>query len=103
MSATDPLQHHHGELHARIAAAAERHNVPGVALGILLDGQQDSVCHGVTSISNPLPVDEATYFQIGSTGKTYTATAVMALVERGLLDLQAPVRRYLPELRLQDE
>ncbi|HVE63236.1 MAG TPA: serine hydrolase domain-containing protein, partial [Mycobacteriales bacterium] len=51
----------------------------------------------------PQPVDESTLFQFGSTGKTYTATAVMRLVEQGKVDLDAPVRTYVPELSLRDE
>ena len=43
------------------------------------------------------------FFQIGSITKTVTATALMRLVERGALDLQAPVRDYLPGFRVRDE
>jgi CubicO group peptidase (beta-lactamase class C family) len=57
----------------------------------------------VTSIENPLPVDQDTLFVIGSVTKTYTATAIMRLVEAGRIDLDAPARRYVPELRLPDE
>jgi CubicO group peptidase (beta-lactamase class C family) len=49
-----------------------------------------------------VPIDERTLFQVGSTGKTFTATAVMRLVEQGRVDLAAPVRAYLPGLRLRD-
>ena len=59
--------------------------------------------HGVTSVENPLPVDDDTLFQFGSTGKTFTATAIMRLVDQGKVDLDAPVRTYLPELTLKDE
>ena len=51
----------------------------------------------------PQPVDGDTLFRIGSTTKTFTGTAVMRLVEQGRLDLDAPVRTYLPDLRLADE
>jgi CubicO group peptidase (beta-lactamase class C family) len=54
----------------------------------------------VTSVEDPFPVHERTLFQIGSVSKTFTATAVMALVERGRLALDDPVRRYLPGFRL---
>jgi CubicO group peptidase (beta-lactamase class C family) len=58
---------------------------------------------GVTSVDNPLPVTARTLFQTGSTSKTVTATAVMQLVEEGKLDLDARVRAYLPDFRLQSE
>jgi CubicO group peptidase (beta-lactamase class C family) len=76
--------------------------VPGVSVGILADGQERYAYHGVTSTENPLPVDEETLFQFGSTGKTYTATAMMRLVDQGRVSLDAPVRTYLPEFRLKD-
>jgi CubicO group peptidase (beta-lactamase class C family) len=82
---------------------AEELQVPGVAVGIHHDGKDLFAFHGVTSIENPLPVDENTLFQYGSTHKTYTATAIMRLVEEGKIDLDAPVRTYIPELKLKDE
>src|SRR2546428_2974365 len=80
-----------------------RYHVPGVAIGILHDGDEDIAAYGVTNLEHPLPVDGDTLFQIASITKTITATVVMRLVERGALDLDAPVRRYLPEFRLRDE
>jgi CubicO group peptidase (beta-lactamase class C family) len=90
-------------LQDKVSELAAELEVPGVAAGILLDGHEETAYAGVTSIENPLPVDETTLFQFGSTGKTYTATAIMRLVERGQVDLDAPVRTYVPELRLKDE
>jgi RNA polymerase sigma-70 factor (TIGR02960 family) len=40
--------------------------------------------------------------RIGSTTKTVTATALMRLVEQGKLDLEAPVRTYMPDFRVAD-
>jgi len=85
------------------AALAEELRVPGVAVGLLHDGQEHYGYHGVTSVDNPLPVDERTLFLCGSTTKTFTATAIMRLVEQGLVDLDATVRTYLPEFRVADE
>lgn len=77
--------------------------VPGVSVGVVIDGTEQYAYHGVTSTTNPLPVDRTTLFQFGSTTKTFTATAIMVLMERGDLELDAPVRRYLPEFTLHDE
>jgi CubicO group peptidase (beta-lactamase class C family) len=79
-----------------------KHHVPGVALGIISDGQEFTRGFGVTSVDNPLPVDEDTLFQIGSNTKTYTGTVVMRLVEAGKLKLDEPIRTYLPNLRMRD-
>jgi CubicO group peptidase (beta-lactamase class C family) len=91
------------QLQSKLEELATQLEVPGVAVGVYLNGEEQYAFHGVTSIENPLPVDENTLFQFGSTGKTYTATAIMRLVERGEVDLNAPVRTYLPDLRLKDE
>lgn len=92
----------HAELEEHVKEAAERLGVPGVAIGLYAGGEEDYLFHGVTSIDNPLAVDAATLFQIGSTTKTYTATLMMMLAEQGRVDLDAPVRTYVPDLRLQD-
>ena len=91
------------ELQDKVAELAEELAVPGAAVGVLHGGEEHYAYAGVTSVENPLPVDETTLFQFGSTGKTYTATALMRLVEQGTVDLDAPVRTYVPELRLKDE
>src|SRR5580658_10634149 len=86
----------------RVPDAMTRHKVPGVALGITCDGRDFARGFGITSVNHPLPVDEETLFQIGSTTKTFTATAAMRLVEAGKLDLDTPIRTYLPEFTMRD-
>ena len=91
------------ELQEFLAEKAAELRVPGAMAGVLVDGRETTAFFGVTSVENPLEVDDRTLFQFGSTGKTYTATALMCLVERGEVDLDAPVRTYVPELTLRDE
>jgi len=80
----------------------KRTGTPGAAVGVQLRGRSYMNGYGVTNIDNSLPVDADTLFQIGSTTKTFTATAIMRLVEQGKLALDAPVRRYIPEFRLRN-
>jgi CubicO group peptidase (beta-lactamase class C family) len=84
-------------------ATAARFGIPGIAVGVWADGHEGYACHGVTSVDNPLPVDPDTLYLLGSITKTYTATTLLRLVTDGRVDLEAPVRRYVPELRLKDE
>jgi len=77
--------------------------VPGAAVGVVSDGERNAAGFGVTNVIHPLAVDGDTLFQIGSTTKTITATAVVRLMEMGIIDLGAPLRTYLPRLRLHDE
>ena len=91
------------ELDAKIEAGMDRYHIPGVAVGVLYQGEEYVRGYGVTNVDEPQPVDGDTLFRIASTTKTFTGTAVMRLVEQGLLDLNAPVRRYLPDFRVADE
>jgi CubicO group peptidase (beta-lactamase class C family) len=86
-----------------VRATAVEFGIPGVAVGVWAEGRETYACHGVTSLDHPLPVDPQTLCQLGSITKTFTATALMCLVAAGRVELEAPVRRYVPELRLIDE
>jgi CubicO group peptidase (beta-lactamase class C family) len=44
-----------------------------------------------------IPNDADTKFRLGSVTKQFTAVAIMILHERGLVDLDAPVKAYLPD------
>lgn len=77
--------------------------IPGVALGIV---QGDRIVHlkgfGVADETGR-PITAQTPFRIGSITKSFTALAIMQLVEAGKIELDAPVRRYLPWFRVADE
>jgi CubicO group peptidase (beta-lactamase class C family) len=89
-----------------IVALAEskmkEHGVPGLALGIIHNGQVTIRGLGVTNVEDPLPVTAHTVFPIASISKTFAATAMLRLVEQGKVELKAPVRRYLPDFRVRD-
>ena len=91
------------DVYAAVEAAVEETATPGTAIGLVHDGEQHTAGIGVTSVENPLAVTPETLFQIGSITKTVTGTVAMILVERGELDIDAPVRRYLPKLALADD
>jgi CubicO group peptidase (beta-lactamase class C family) len=86
-----------------IEATAAEFGIPGLAVGIWADGREVFATAGVTSLDNPLPVTPETLFTLGSVSKPVTATALMRLVADGRVELDAPVRRYVPELVLPDE
>ncbi|MBF6438254.1 serine hydrolase domain-containing protein [Nocardia cyriacigeorgica] len=86
-----------------VATIAEQFGMPGVSAGVWVNGTEIFAAHGVTSLDNPLPVDEHTLFQLGSVSKTLTATTLMRLVADGKVELDAPLRRYLPELTVAED
>ena len=97
MSGPDPKK-----LAARIEAAMAAYVVPGVALGVLDADGPRTFSFGITNVDHPLPVDADTVFEIASITKTMTATVAARLAAEGKLDLDAPVRTYLPDFRVAD-
>jgi len=86
-----------------VTAKMQQYRIPGVALGVLRDGQTTIRGFGVRNVNDPQPVTSNTVFPLASISKTVTTTAVMRLVEQGKIDLHAPVRKYLPDFRVADE
>jgi CubicO group peptidase (beta-lactamase class C family) len=87
----------------KTVAEMKRLDVPGVAIGIWHNGREFAEGFGVTSVEHPLPVTADTLFQTGSISKTFTGTMIMKLVEDGKVDLDAPVHRYIKDLRLRNK
>jgi CubicO group peptidase (beta-lactamase class C family) len=79
------------------------HEVPGAAVAVSAGDQLVETAGGVLRLATGVTATTDSVFQIGSITKVWTATLVLQLADEGLLELDAPVRRYLPELRLRDE
>ncbi len=90
------------QLASLITQKMTEYGVPGVAFGLLRNDQLTMRGFGVTNIDNPQPLTPDTVFPIASISKTLTATAIVRLAEQGKLDLEAPIRRYLPEFAVKD-
>lgn len=86
-----------------VEAQRVRLHIPGLALGIV---HGDQIVHlqgfGVAD-SAGRSVTPQTPFYIGSVTKSFTALAVMQLVEADKMDLDAPVQNYLPWFELADK
>ncbi|GAA0769314.1 beta-lactamase family protein [Ideonella azotifigens] len=85
------------------AAIVERHRLAHGFNGVVLVGQGTQVLAlvstGVADAEAGLPVTAQTRFETGSMSKWVAAIVVMRLVDRGLLSLDAPITRYLPDYR----
>ena len=76
----------------------ERQRIPGLGLAVLKGNDVlVSKGYGLANLEHRVPVTPQTMFESGSMGKMFTAAAVLSLVERGTLDLEASIRTYLPE------
>jgi len=95
---------------ARYAAAADQiqqrardlivdENLPGVSIAVAVDGELAwAEALGWSNLEERVPLTPRMRFRIGGVSQSLTAAAVGLLVERGLLDLDAPVSDYLPTL-----
>jgi CubicO group peptidase (beta-lactamase class C family) len=84
-----------------ITTQMKTHHIPGLAVAITHNNQ---VLHvkGYSTANNDRPVTAQTQFLIASLSKSFTAVAVMRLVEAGQINLDSPVQTYLPEFTLAD-
>ncbi len=87
----------------RLAEAAAAHQVPGAVVAVSAGDERAEAAYGVLNRATGVEVTTDSLFQIGSITKLWTATLVMQLVDEGLLDLDTPVRRYLPGFRVADQ
>ena len=72
------------------AEARERWNVPGIAVGVLRDGEVAYTADGVRELGGSEPVTAETQFRIASVTKPFVATLAMTLVQERLLSLDEP-------------
>jgi CubicO group peptidase (beta-lactamase class C family) len=82
-----------------VSAELTRSKAPGIAVA-LVEGDRIVFArgYGVGDLESRAPVTPDMLFQIGSSTKPLTALLVATLAERGVVSLDAPVRRYVPEL-----
>ncbi len=91
------------DIQAALDSLARQHKVPGASLGVLSGSELVEFATGVANRNTGVPVTVNTLFQIGSNTKVYTAALVMQLVDEGLVDLDAPVKKYLKDFELADK
>ncbi|MDG4785069.1 serine hydrolase [Micromonospora sp. WMMD1102] len=90
-------------LTARVPELLREHRIPGAAWAVLHDGQIVDGAAGLLNTGTGVEATPDSLFQIGSITKLWTSTLVLQLVDEGRVELDAPVRTYLPEFRIGDE
>lgn len=85
-----------------IPVEMQKRTIPGLAVGIIVDGEVRTAGFGITNAEHPLPVTADTLFQIGSITKTFTATMLMRLQEMGKLSLDDTIQTHLPDFKVAD-
>jgi len=86
-----------------LSAQIEKHKTPGLQY---LFFNQDSIIHsyfgGKANLENQINVTDRTTFNAYSVTKTFTALAILQMAEKGLLHLNDPACKYLPEFPYPD-
>jgi CubicO group peptidase (beta-lactamase class C family) len=73
--------------------------IPGLQVAVIVRGRVVmSEAYGLANVEHGVPVNRETLFPINSATKSFTDVAIMQLAEAGLVDLEAPISRYLDDL-----
>jgi len=81
-----------------ILAAEVQPGGPGAAIAVIRDGEFiHRKAYGMANIEWGVPLTADAVFRIASLTKQFTAVAIMMLVERGQLSVDAPIEAWLPD------
>jgi serine beta-lactamase-like protein LACTB len=90
-------QGHPAPENAASSGGMARLHPPGLSVAVAINGEVVwAEGFGLADVEQTVPVTNTSKFRIGSTSKSFTAVAALLLSERGKLDLDTDVRRYVP-------
>lgn len=88
-------------LDAYIERNQHLYNAPGVVIGLTDRSKTLHIAtYGYADFAAQKPVEAKHLFEIGSISKSFTSILILLLQERGILDVESPIERYLPWLRI---
>src|SRR4051794_11136724 len=97
------LSHVRAWIREQLPALIEKYDVPAAAVAVLAGGEVVDDAAGILHKGTGVDATADSVFQIGSITKLWTSTLVMQLVDEGKVDLDVPIRTYLPEFKISDE
>jgi CubicO group peptidase (beta-lactamase class C family) len=75
--------------------------IPGAAVALVHEGRVIfSQCYGYADIEKKVAMTEDTYFMVGSLTKSFTALAVLKLIEQGKINPNADIKKYIPDFSI---
>jgi CubicO group peptidase (beta-lactamase class C family) len=80
----------------RVEAALKEQKIPSATVGFIQDDFVWVRAFGFSDLENEVPTREDSAYRYASVQKSMTAVAVLQLVEKGLIDLDAEVQKYVP-------
>ena len=91
------------DIDQRVKELMEEGDIPGLGLVFVKGDQVYTRAYGYADVGEETSVTPGTFFELASASKAFTALAVLRLEQDGLLDLEAPVSKYLPWFHLEYE
>jgi CubicO group peptidase (beta-lactamase class C family) len=91
------------DIDAYVQRELDKMHIPGGAVGIVEGDQTLHLQNFGEADDDGRLVTSSTPFKIGSVSKSFTALAVMQLVDQGLISIDDPVQAYLPWFRVADD
>jgi CubicO group peptidase (beta-lactamase class C family) len=86
-----------------LAKRMEFYKTPGVTVAVINNNRVEwAKGFGYLTAGGPTPVDEKSIFQTGSVSKFVTAIVTLHFIEKGLLDLDTDVNRFLKSWKVTD-
>ncbi|GAB3576262.1 hypothetical protein GCM10027445_39990 [Amycolatopsis endophytica] len=85
-----------------LGAQSPATGVAGAVIGVAVGGDRFALAHGCANLNTGQEFSTDTGWLLGSVTKVLTTTALLRLVDVGVVDLDAPARRYVPEFTLAD-
>jgi len=96
MHADVPLDEFKAHMDERIPALMKQYRIPGCNIALVKDGQIAwTECYGYADVASDRALTVDTPMSVQSITKSVTAWGVMRLVEKGLIDLDAPMSQYI--------
>lgn len=87
------------QLREIVSRYKENFDIPGVLAGIWIPGKGRLIIEdGLADIETGRRISNADHVRIGSVTKSFTVTVILQLAGEGLLDLNEPVGKYLPDV-----
>jgi CubicO group peptidase (beta-lactamase class C family) len=102
-SITDNAVSAYPDIDKYIEQIQKKENIPGIAI-VVIQGGDMIYCnaYGVSSVDSNQPLTTDTLFDLASLTKSFTALGVLLLEDSGLIDIDEPLQKYLPDFRIAD-
>ena len=100
----DILSNNSQDLNDFLSEYMNKWKIPGIAVGIIKD-DEIIYCNGLglRDVNKNLNVTKDTLFAIGSASKSFTSLSIGILVDEGKLDLDTPIKKYMPSFEMQNK